>query len=132
MSTTIIHRTAAEVTREEIDAVNREAELAWDRGAAAVEHAAECGRRLIAIKESLANSEWLPWVRANFIASDRTARDYVRLAENWQRVAHLGSIREALRALRPASEQERLNPVWAAWLVTGQGVARHPAVPALQ
>jgi hypothetical protein len=46
MNTTIINRTAAQVTREEIDAINREAQLAWEHAVAAVEHAAECGRRL--------------------------------------------------------------------------------------
>lgn len=68
----------------------------------AVEHAARCGRALIAIKEKLPHGEWGSWLEANWDYSQEQARRYMQIAANSTRVLNLkdaNSIREALRMI---------------------------------
>lgn len=53
-------------------------------GKAALEKAAEAGRLLIECKEGLKHGEWLPWLESNFTFTDRTARRWIKLAEDIQ------------------------------------------------
>jgi hypothetical protein len=78
--------------RQEVDA----AERAWQDG---VGHAIRAGELLLKAKAQVKHGEWLPWLEANFPGSERSARNYMRLAANRQRVADLPTIREAVAAL---------------------------------
>ena len=72
----------------------------------AVEHATKAGDLLLQAKASVKHGEWLPWLSANCSMSERTARNYMRLAkelpklddEKRQRVADL-PMREALQVV---------------------------------
>ena len=78
---------------------NTEHALAWEAGVTAVAHALNCGAALIAAKRQLAHGEFMPWLAEHFDGSGRTARDFMRLAANWQSSANSPSIAAALRAL---------------------------------
>jgi hypothetical protein len=80
---------------------NREHQLATDAACNALEHAMRCGELLSQAKAELGHGNFLPWLKANFAGSERTAQSYMRLASNPQRVADLGcdSIRDAVEAL---------------------------------
>lgn len=99
------------VNPDELSRLTREAnhhhDLASSAARTALLHARECGSRLLRIKESLGHGKFLPWLKDNFHASDRTAQGYMRLAANPQRVADLGSvsIREALKAISDGSRK---------------------------
>jgi len=64
-----------------------------------VQHAINAGERLIEAKATLRHGEWTPWLEQNFEFTDRTARNYMRLAANRKRVADLPTVREALAVL---------------------------------
>jgi hypothetical protein len=84
--------------------INREAGLADEAWALAVQHALRAGELLIQAKAELRHGEWLPWLRDNFERSERTAQLYMALARNPQRVAGL-SLRAAA-AIRFADQYE--------------------------
>ena len=83
----------------------------------------EAGEKLIQVKVSLPHGEWGDWL-ADYCPdiSERTARNYMRLAENWQRLEENGtsvadlSLRKALellkasKALPEGAEEERESP----------------------
>jgi hypothetical protein len=48
----------------------------------AIEYAIECGRLLTEAKTLVAHGQWLPWLQANTIVSERTAQRWMRFAEN--------------------------------------------------
>jgi hypothetical protein len=83
---------------------NREHKLAGDKAKLAVQHAKNCGEELMRIKGLLGHGKFLPWLKENFEGSDRTARAYMRIAENWQCIANLdtSTLTGALAALSPA------------------------------
>jgi len=65
----------------------------------AIEHAFRAGEHLLAAKAQVAHGAWLPWLEANFGASERTAQGYMQIArEAPQRVAD-SSVRQALATL---------------------------------
>lgn len=65
----------------------------------AIEHAFRAGEHLLAAKAQVAHGAWLPWLEANFGASERTAQGYMQIArEDPQRVAD-SSVRQALATL---------------------------------
>ena len=68
------------------------ADAAWD---SAVHHALRAGDRLIEAKSLVKHGQWTKWLRENGI-SPRMAQNHMRLAANRQRVADLGSVREAI------------------------------------
>src|SRR6516164_1016138 len=58
-----------------------------------VEHGIAAGELLIEAKSKIPHGQWLPWLKANCAMSERTARDYMRLARlkvKTATVAHLG------------------------------------------
>jgi hypothetical protein len=76
-----------------------EVDRAEEHWQSAVEHAIRAGELLIEAKAQVEHGEWLPWLKQNFPGSGRTARNYMRLAENRQRVADLPTVREAVALL---------------------------------
>lgn len=51
-------------------------------GRAAIEKACEAGRLLNQEKENQPHGQWLPWLAANFKFTDRTARRWMKLADD--------------------------------------------------
>ena len=51
-------------------------------GESALEKAAEAGRLLIECKKEMGHGQWLPWLEENFSFTDRTARRWMKLAED--------------------------------------------------
>ncbi|MGO9885407.1 MAG: DUF3102 domain-containing protein [Solirubrobacteraceae bacterium] len=92
--------TLADEIRAEVDA----AEAGWQ---SAVGHAITAGEKLTEAKQLVKHGEWLPWLEANFPLSERTARNYMRLAAKSATVADLPSVRDALAMLAPPSQDER-------------------------
>lgn len=91
---------AAEI-REEVDA----AEASWRD---AVGHAIRAGELLIEAKSHVAHGQWLPWLKANFPGSARSAQGYMQLAdhaEDARRFAHLG-VGGALKELAAPNEED--------------------------
>ena len=77
-------------------------------GRKTVEHAATCGRALLAAKAQIQHGEWASWLTDNFDHSDRLARQYMEIA-NWQRAANLDdatSVRGALRIIADSPEKQ--------------------------
>jgi hypothetical protein len=84
-------------------AIEREHDAAQRSFRAAVDHAIRCGELLTEAKAQVGHGVWGQWVRENFPASERTARDYMRLANgyrNRQPTADL-TIAEALNQIKP-------------------------------
>ena len=81
----------------------RKADAAWRD---AVGHAIRAGELLTEAKALVRHGDWLPWLEANFPGSDRTARNYMRLAANRNRVADLPTVREAVALLAAPKRPE--------------------------
>ena len=92
--------------------INAEHAIAEEHARTAVQHAIRCGELLTEAKTQVAHGQWLPWLEANFVGSDRTASAYMRLAANRQHVADLSSVREALEHL---SEPKRTVVTFDEW-----------------
>jgi len=86
-------------------AIRREHEAASAAAMSAIEHAMECGRLLVQARQAIAHGHWESYVVDVCGMSPRTARLYLRLHENRdrlanrQRVADL-TVREAERLCR--------------------------------
>jgi hypothetical protein len=89
--------------REEVAAADRDFQ-------SAVDHAIAAGEKLIEAKALVRRGEWGPWLDANFPGGEHTARNYMRLARNRERVLGSPSIRQAVALLaeprEPAPEPE--------------------------
>lgn len=61
----------------------------------------KAGQTLLTAKEACEHGEWEHWLGANFQATPRTARRYMRVASNWTRMSDLAevSINQALEAI---------------------------------
>jgi hypothetical protein len=69
-------------------------------------HYRAAGEALLKAKAQCGHGKWLDWLKANVKFSGRTARDYIRLAENWEKLAAAANLRGALRLLSaPLDEQ---------------------------
>lgn len=84
------------VLAEEIGAEVAAAETEFQ---SAVRHAIRAGEKLIEAKGLVSHGQWLPWLAANFPGSERTARNYIRLAQNGNAVADLPTVRDAIAEL---------------------------------
>ena len=127
-------------------AINAEHRAAFGAAEKALEHAAECGRRLIEAKSLLPHGEWLPWLEANTEVVPRQSQKYMRLANNWEEIrkanqqfafAHqprleLIADQRVIRAIAPRTG----NPEWftplppvidAARMVFGGEISLDPA-----
>ena len=76
-----------------------------------LEHARKAGEALAKAKATVGHGRWSKWLKESFRGSDRTARDYMRVAANWQNSATLEakSIKEVLDALAKPSDAEMLE-----------------------
>jgi hypothetical protein len=90
------------------DRINQHHAAAVKHAASALENARAAGELLLEAKDRCKHGEWLLWIAANFVSSEKTAHNYMRVARRWpqimatakaQRVADL-SLREALRLAR--------------------------------
>jgi Protein of unknown function (DUF3102) len=83
-----------------------------------IEHAIECGRLLVEAKASVPHGEWLPWLRENTKVSERTARRWMRFAENSETLpAKPATVAE----LRSCEEQTRIRSRSAVWRAAPRG-----------
>lgn len=93
--------------------IRREVKAAENAWRDAVGHAIRAGELLIEAKSKVEHGGWLPWLRENFPGGETTARNYMRLARDRQRVADLPTVREAVAMLAaPAQDpkDKRLDP----------------------
>jgi hypothetical protein len=81
------------------------AALVEQHGRKTVQAAIDCGRYLTEIKSRLAHGEWLPWLEENWQWSQRTAANFMRLA-NQQSTANLEEAKDVKDALRIIGEAE--------------------------
>ena len=68
------------------------------------------GQRLIEAKAMLPHGEWLPWLTEQVEFSERTARNFMRLAREWtnrQALADLGAAKALMLLALPPEERER-------------------------
>ena len=68
------------------------------------------GRCLIEAKDMLPHGEWLPWLNGRVEFSERTARNFMRLAREWtnrQTLADLGAAKALTLLALPAEEREQ-------------------------
>jgi Protein of unknown function (DUF3102) len=91
---------------------------AHDAAAAAIKssvtHAIQAGDLLIEAKEQLGHGEWLPWLKANFAFSDRTARLYMQVARRREEVeAKLATVADL--TLRDVFEEPEPEPGTWEW-----------------
>jgi hypothetical protein len=81
---------------------NRALATSNDQAQGAVEYARKCGEYLNRAKALLPHGGFQKWLEQNFKGSARTARDYRRLASNWQSIADspMESIAGAIALIR--------------------------------
>ena len=68
------------------------------------------GQRLIEAKGMLPHGSWLPWLEDRVEFSERTARNFMRLAREWtnrQALADLGAAKALTLLALPPEERER-------------------------
>lgn len=135
-SVTPTTRNAPDVAASLAGDIRREHEQASEAFASAVEHAIRCGELLTDAKAQVGHGGWGAWLDEHFPASERTARGYMRLAANRQRVADLGqtSIRAALAELAESTTDggtsERLDD--AERRIAANAAALEPVLDALR
>jgi hypothetical protein len=74
-----------------------------------LEHFRRSGEALIQARDRCKRDgiRWLPWLGKNVRFSQRTAYNYIDLAEGWEKVATVATLRDALRLLaRDAADEE--------------------------
>ena len=70
----------------------------------------EIGKRLNEAKAQLSHGEWLPWLREKVDISERSARDFMRLAREYSQsaeIADLGASKALALLALPVSEREQ-------------------------
>ena len=83
-------------TAQKINAIHQELTIIARKG---IDMAIEIGRLLIEKKAELSHGEFGIWIKDNLIFTDRTARNYMRLFENKDRVIEAENISEAYQIL---------------------------------
>lgn len=89
-----------------IEAITQEILDAKRRGGEAI---LTIGRCLTEAKQALPHGEWLPWLNERVEFSERTARNFMRLAREWsnpQALADLGAAKALTLLALPAEERE--------------------------
>jgi hypothetical protein len=67
--------------------INDEHRRCVEAACSTLEHARKAGELLLEAKAQLPHGGWLPWLREHFTFSDRVARNYMRVAREWDRIA---------------------------------------------
>ncbi len=67
--------------------INEAHAAAYEKARSAVEHARTCGEMLIQAKESIGHGGFLAWLAANCHVGERQARNYMRVAREWEAIA---------------------------------------------
>jgi len=91
------------------ESINAEHDAALQAARSAIEHARRCGQLLIDAKAKIGHGDFLAWIKANCRVGDRQARNYMRLAEHWDRIVgktEPGSDLTIKRALRLIGKRE--------------------------
>lgn len=114
--------------------IREEHEAAVSAARSALDHARKAGELLIQAKAQLAHGEWTPWLGANFPASPRTARLYMRVAERWPELAATQNgnalpIREAAKLLAESKAPSRFEELDAK-IQAAREVLRGVEIPA--
>ena len=63
--------------------INDEHQRAYGMAKEALEHARRCGELLVEAKQAVGHGGWATWLAQNISFTDRTARRYMALAQNW-------------------------------------------------
>jgi len=84
------------ITATKINDLHRDLETLLHTG---IEKAVEIGQLLTEKKTELKHGEFGNWIKANLIFTDRTARNYMNLYENKDKVLQAGNISEAYKML---------------------------------
>ncbi len=111
--------------------IQTEHDAAFGKAREALEHARRCGELLLQVKDSLKHGEWLPWVKEHVTVSDRQARRYMQLAQNWEAIAAKSdtvsnlTMREALSGLAGSadSQEEDLLVLLRLWVAEANALA---------
>lgn len=96
--------------------------------------ASRIGELLTQERERLKHGEWLPWIKANLPFTDRTARNYIRVYENRDRLKmeSVSDLTGAYRLLTERTEIIDLNNLPDARLlaedISEEGQRRHDAL----
>ena len=101
-------------------------------GRKTVEHAATCGRALLAIRPQIPHGEWLDWLANNFSQSQVRAHQYMEIA-NYNRGYNLEdatSIRHALRLIAETPEKQAKKAEREAKKLETPPTSLAPATPA--
>lgn len=87
--------------------INQAHDAAIEAHKSAIEHARRCGELLIRAKAECGHGHFLSWLRENCRVGERQARNYMRVAENWERLKSEASadltISSALKLLAGAT-----------------------------
>lgn len=78
------------------DEINRQHRLAKETASQAVDHALACGELLLQVKGELPYGSFETWVEANCDFAPRTARAYMKVAQNGNALPDYPSLRQAL------------------------------------
>jgi hypothetical protein len=97
--------------------INQEHASCVEAFKATLTHARHAGELLISAKAQVRHGEWLPWLKDNCPqVSDRTARNYMRIAREWEAIpAEVDGIKDALAALSPAKTETVANLTRQPW-----------------
>ena len=93
--------------------INAEHEATEATARASIQHARAAGELLGQVKAQVGHGNWLPWLREHCQFSERTARRYMQISDQWAdlanrtRVADL-SLREGLRILAGPPELDEV------------------------
>lgn len=67
--------------------------------AQSIDKAIEIGKLLTEKKDELQHGEFIPWIKKNLVFTDRTARNYMRIYDNKDKVLNAGSVFNAYKML---------------------------------
>lgn len=93
------------------------------------------GDALLKAKAKVRHGEWLGWLKKNIRFSGRTARNYIRIAENWDQIGSAANLDDGIRgAMRllgmDSDEQEKEIPEATQLPMPEEVAADDPPAPA--
>jgi site-specific DNA-methyltransferase (adenine-specific) len=91
---------------ERINAEHAAGERETRRG---LEHFRKAGEDLLKAKARVGHGKWLKWLKVSMKFSQPTAWNYMKLAENWDKLSTANNLRDALRLLTEDAPAEEIN-----------------------